>query len=161
MSRLFVTGDTRGGEALGFKKLSTKKWPIQRELTKDDYLVILGDFGLIWSDPPSPEATYWLDWLTSKSFTTLFVGNHENHDLLVKLPTTNLLGADVGHISGTTVYHLRRGRVYAVNEGQSDQIRFLAYGGAQSTDRDSRVEGVSWWKNEIPNYADMLRLVRI
>ena len=54
-------------------------------MTKDDYVVICGDFGGVWDfKGESPEEKYNLDWLESRNFTTLFVpGNHENYDRLV------------------------------------------------------------------------------
>ena len=50
-------------------------FPEQREMTKDDYVIVLGDFG-IWRD--SPQQRWYLNWLEEKHFTTLFIdGNHE------------------------------------------------------------------------------------
>lgn len=48
-------------------------------MTKDDYVIICGDFGGVWDYKiSSPSENYWLDWLNDKPFTTLFVdGNHE------------------------------------------------------------------------------------
>ena len=76
---IYVTGDTHAN--LDISKLSTKKFPQQRELTKDDYVIVAGDFGLVWDG--SGREIYWQDWLADKNFTTLFVdGNHENFDIL-------------------------------------------------------------------------------
>ena len=43
MSRVFVTGDTHGD--MDIKKMNMRYFPLQKELTKDDYLIIAGDFG--------------------------------------------------------------------------------------------------------------------
>ena len=43
MSRIFITGDTHAD--YDWKKLMTKSFPVQKELTKDDYVIIAGDFG--------------------------------------------------------------------------------------------------------------------
>jgi hypothetical protein len=73
---IFVTGDTHGE----FTCFSTDGFPEQKEMTKDDYIIICGGFG-IWND--SKEERFWLKWLDEKPFTTLFAdGNHENYDLL-------------------------------------------------------------------------------
>ena len=40
-ARFFVTGDTHGDYDIG--KVSTRRWPLQKELSKEDYLIILGD----------------------------------------------------------------------------------------------------------------------
>jgi hypothetical protein len=41
-------GDTHG--ELDTRKLNTSNFPEQRRMTKEDYAVILGDFGLVWND---------------------------------------------------------------------------------------------------------------
>lgn len=69
---IYVTGDCHGG----FQRFGMKYFPQQKELDRDDYMIICGDFGGIWED--TPQERYWLDWLEGKPFTTLFVdGNHE------------------------------------------------------------------------------------
>ena len=48
-------------------------------MTKDDYVIICGDFGGVWifAEESSREKES-LDWLNNKNFSTLFVnGNHE------------------------------------------------------------------------------------
>lgn len=41
---IYVTGDTHAN--IDIEKLNTTKFPQQKNLTKDDYLIICGDFGL-------------------------------------------------------------------------------------------------------------------
>ena len=87
---IYVTGDTHGASEEGgfMRRFSESCFPGQRELTKEDCVVICGDFGGVWKtdrvrvreSPPEKEA---LDWLEARPFTTLFVpGNHENYDRL-------------------------------------------------------------------------------
>ena len=40
--------------------------PEQREMTKDDYVIVLGDFG-IWND--TEKQRYNLNWLDERNFT--------------------------------------------------------------------------------------------
>ena len=49
-------------------------------MTKEDYVIICGDFGGVWNkEVENKEEKHLLDWLEEKPFTTLFVdGNHEN-----------------------------------------------------------------------------------
>ena len=62
-------------------------------MTKDDYVIICGDFGY-WDD--SGEQRYWRKWLTEKSFTLLWVdGNHENYDMLKRIPAVSWKGGKV------------------------------------------------------------------
>ena len=46
MTRIFITGDTHGD--YDWHKLNTKFFPEQKEFTKDDYVIITGDFGGVW-----------------------------------------------------------------------------------------------------------------
>ena len=70
---IYATGDTHGG---WMHRLNMASFPEQKDMKKDDYVIILGDFGL-WDD--SRRERQALDWLEGRSFTTLFVdGNHEN-----------------------------------------------------------------------------------
>ena len=81
---IYVTGDCHGN----FQKFSTEQFPEQQKLTKDDYVIVCGDFGGVWNyEKESNNEKYWLDWLNDKPFTTLFVdGNHENFDRLYNYP---------------------------------------------------------------------------
>ena len=144
MGRVFITGDTHGHLNIG--KLSAKFFPVGRELTKRDYVIICGDFGLVFNNIQTAQENYWLKWLNGRPWTTLFVdGNHENHPKLAQLENCVKFGKDVGKLS-PSIYHLRRGRVYEIH-GKN----FLAYGGALSIDKDLREDGISWWKEEIPS----------
>ena len=85
---IYVTGDTHAN--IDINKLSTKKFPQQKTLTKKDYVIVCGDFGLVWD--ASSREMWWQKWLGNKRFTTLWVdGNHENYDALKLLPITKKL----------------------------------------------------------------------
>ena len=43
---MYITGDTH--IPIDIKKLSAKKFPEQKNLTKKDYVIICGDFGGVW-----------------------------------------------------------------------------------------------------------------
>ena len=60
---VFVTGDTHGDWK---SRLNRYVFPEGVELTKDDYVIVCGDFG-IWDDGPREHAN--LDWLENKKFT--------------------------------------------------------------------------------------------
>ena len=77
---LYITGDTHGM----FERFSSRSFPEGKHLTKDDYVIILGDFGGIWDVNKSSKAElYDLQWLEDKPFTILFIdGNHENFERL-------------------------------------------------------------------------------
>lgn len=163
---VFVTGDTHGGWV---HRLNMESFPEQRQLSKNDYVIILGDFGL-WQD--TKEERYNLDWLDSRSFTTLWIdGNHENYDRIKELPVEEWHGGKVQRVR-PSVIHLMRGQVYEI-EGK----KFFTFGGASSHDiRDGilepdqkkmikewnkdpfklfRINHVSWWKEELPSEEEM------
>ena len=78
---IYLTGDTHG--VYGMDRFSPDNFPAGEELSRDDLMVILGDFGLFWSDPPSEGERKELERLSSRPWTTLFLeGNHENFTLL-------------------------------------------------------------------------------
>ena len=84
---IFITGDLHGDYDI--HKLSSKCFTVQRELTRSDYVIICGDFGLLWDN--SDEEKYWLKWLDEKPWTTLWIdGNHENYDMLSAFPITEI-----------------------------------------------------------------------
>ncbi len=147
MGRTFITGDTHAE----FNRLSTSKFKEQANLTKDDVVIILGDFGGIWNaNGEDGYERWWLNWLESKPFTTVFVdGNHENFDRLAKLEEREWNGGKVGVVR-ESIFHLKRGEVFNIN-GKT----FLAIGGAKSVDQEYREEGKTWWPQEEVTDADL------
>lgn len=150
---VYLTGDIHGDDSIN--KLAFGKFPEGRGLTRDDLVIVLGDFGLFWEDPVPRRDAYWLRWLEDRPWTTAFIdGNHENHDMLAALPDKQELGGTVGcDPRWPHVWHLRRGNVYETGDG----IRLLALGGASSHDRQWRKEGRTWWPGELPDESDFDR----
>ena len=61
---IYITGDCHAD----FSRLLIEKFPIQTEITKDDYVIICGDFGGIWTfEKESIQEKYWLDYLNEKT----------------------------------------------------------------------------------------------
>ena len=133
---IHITGDIHGTISVN-KRLNTRNFPQQKQLTKNDYVIIAGDFGLIWDG--SKEDQYWLKWLNkTKPFTTLFIdGNHENFDLLEEYPVEIWNGGKVHRINDSVI-HLMRGQVFEI-EGK----KIFTFGGAASHDKEYRKEGKS------------------
>jgi hypothetical protein len=145
--KVYVTGDTHC--PIDIKKLNSESFPEGKTLTKDDIVIILGDFGLLWKDIPDKEEKYWTNWLNNKPWTTLFVdGNHENHNRLKQLPEKTMFGGKVGEVSHS-IFHLKRGEVYTFNDK-----KVISIGGAMSTDKQYRRENISWWKEELLSYQE-------
>ena len=141
---VWITGDTHVPNDIS--GLTSKRWPLGSTLCKDDYLIIAGDFGLLWAAYPDKEEKHWTKWLQDKPWTTLFVdGNHENHYRLANLPTREMFDSEVG-VAAEGIYHLRRGHIYLI-----DNKTFFTFGGAESIDRWTRTLGISYWDEEIPS----------
>ena len=144
-------------------------------MTKEDYVIICGDFGGVWNkEVENKEEKHLLDWLEEKPFTTLFVdGNHENFDRLYSYPVELWHGGKV-HKIRRSVIHLMRGQIYEI-DGKS----FFTFGGASSHDIESgilepedpdfkekkkwldrewqsyRVNHITWWAQELPSEEEM------
>ena len=148
----YITGDTHG--TTDWEKLNTTNFPEQKYMSDYyDFLIIVGDFGGIWDG--AEQDNYILKTYNKRNFTTLFIdGNHENHDLLDKYPVEEWNGGKVHKISDRVI-HLMRGQVYNIFG-----TTFFTMGGAESTDKEYRKEGESWWAREMPSdeeYEEALR----
>ena len=168
---IYVTGDCHAD----FTKFDTDNFTEQTEMTKDDYVIICGDFGGVWNkDEESRREKWWMDWLENKSFTTLFVdGNHENFDRLYSYPVEEWKGGKIHRIR-PSVIHLMRGQVFTIEEK-----KIFTFGGARSHDisggilesddpdfykkrkalekdwRPYRINHLSWWEQEMPMEEEM------
>lgn len=170
---VFITGDCHAN----FHKFSSAAFSIQKEMTRDDIVIVCGDFG-IWHD--NNEERYWRKWLSKKNFTIVFVdGNHENFDRLYsdEFPIVDFHGGKAHQIE-ENIFHLMRGCMFEF-EGK----KFWCFGGASShdiqdgiLDRDNfesdeefydtikrwyaedkwfRVNHVSWWEQELPTQEEL------
>ena len=148
-SRVFVTGNIHG--ELDIEKLNEDVFQEQKKLTKDDNLIIIGDFGLIWDGNIKDEMI--LDNLNNRGFNILFVdGAHENFDMLYEYEEVTIYGGRA-HKIRDNIFHLIRGEVYTIG-GK----KFVVFGGGESTDKKFREEGISYWKEEIPSNDDWTNL---
>lgn len=142
---IFVTGDKHGN----FNLLTEKYFEIGKNLTKNDYVIVLGDFGVPFNVKPTEKEKSTLNWLNKQNWTTLFVdGNHENFDYLDKLESVPFGNSEVGKIKDS-IFHLKRGNIYDLNG-----YKCLTFGGADSIDKNRRIPGVSWWPREIPSFKE-------
>jgi len=139
-NRIYTIGDLHGGEDGSSMFLETKRFPEQKKLTKLDVLIQLGDFGYIWYyDEYTKEYRKDLNFiktLINRKFTTLIIdGNHENFDLIYKLPIIEKWGGKVREykINDKSLYIAIRGEVYIINNK-----KIFTFGGAQSSCKSER-----------------------
>lgn len=169
---IYITGDTHGS----FKRrFSVDSFPEQKDMTKDDYLIICGDFGGIWdAGKESKSEKWWLDWFEERNFSLLFVdGNHENFDRLYNTPVKDWHGGKV-HELRPHVLHLMRGQIFEIG-GK----KIFTFGGARSHDisdgilesddpnfsmkkkwldkggKSYRINHLSWWEQELASEEEM------
>jgi len=64
---IYITGDTHGD----FSRFSEESFPEQKDLKRDDYMIICGDFGGVWCGDERDDKS--LDMLAELPFTILFV----------------------------------------------------------------------------------------
>lgn len=167
---IFVTGDIH---AEIYPRFSNASFPAQKGLTKDDIVIVAGDFGIPWTDGGAQDA-YALRELEKRPFTTCFVdGNHENYDLLEQYPEQTWHGGRVHRLSDSVI-HLMRGQVFDI-----DGTTIFTFGGAASHDVDDgildaydpdlknkaralrkagkyryRINHLSWWEREMPDRSE-------
>lgn len=120
---LYITGDTHGD----FSRFRPESFYEQERLTKEDVILVAGDFGGVWYGDSRDDAG--LNFLDSRPFTTAFVsGNHENYDALAAYPQAEWHGGRVRTIR-PSVLMLERGQVFDLG-GRT----FFTMGGASSHD---------------------------
>lgn len=143
---IYITGDTH--RELDIHTINPDEFAAGRNLTRDDYVIIAGDFGCIWDGDDGDR--FWLKWINSLPWTTLFIdGNHENFDVLNTYPEQMWHGGKVHRIRDN-IYHLMRGEIFSI-DGQT----IFVFGGGFSHDVAYRVEHRSWWKDELPTNAEV------
>ena len=152
---IYITGDTHNLEDMSNLSTSNMKFCCMQQAA--DYksienVIVLGDFGLPWYNCPVDEGgilpknrsdDYLLKWYSQKPFQIFAVqGNHENYDMIEKLPQEQMFGGTVLRLS-YNVFYLKRGEIYTIEDKS-----FLVLGGAASTDKIFRIPHESWWEQE-------------
>ena len=146
---IILSGDTHG--LLDLDKV-TDYFEANDEFTKEDYLIILGDAGVLWNGVEDKDVQQILNNLP---VTTLWLdGNHENFDML-KSYTEDIWHGGRVHFISDSIIHLERGQIFEI-----DGLSFFTFGGANSIDKSIRRTGLSWWPEEMPSdyeYEEGLR----
>lgn len=195
---LYFTGDVHSNI---IERFSYSRHPELRDLTEDDIVFVLGDFGCPWFNPDfhfydfwlkpgkEKEEHYKLNFLSEKPWTTIIVaGNHDNYDLIKKMPLVELGGAEV-----CQMYYDRKiyNNIYYIETPQFMEIqgqKLLLIPGAESHDVDFliepknvhakdflryvqrqerngeqifyRVNNFTWWKEEKINRDKVIKLLK-
>lgn len=150
---IWVCGDTHGTNDIDKVQDFFESLEAYQEVTKEDYLIILGDVAVCWDDGIGD--AYIRDILQQLPCTVLWLdGNHENFDEIDTYPVKEWHGGKVQFIR-EDIIHLMRGQVYEI-----DGKTFFTFGGGLSIDKIWGTQGKSWWPQEMPSeeeYAEGLR----
>lgn len=136
---IYITGDTHGDRFRFIKNtLDDENW------TKDDFLIVCGDFGYIFLNDSAEEK--FLDYLEAKPYTICFCdGNHENFPAIFSYPEITWKGGKV-HKIRKNIFHLMRGQFFTI-----ENKKIFTMGGAYSIDRYMRKLNYSYWNEELPS----------
>ena len=128
---IYFCGDTHGINEIG--KITNKAFA--GGLSADDFVIVLGDFGLFWSERID-------EFMARKNIekyfpaTLLFIdGNHENFDMLDRLPRERKFGGTVG-VGGENIFGCGaakftrlQGDIFCVSVARLASIRRIGYRG--------------------------------
>ena len=146
---IYATGDCHGN----FRRFQPEYFPEQAGMTKNDMVIIAGDFGGVWFGDSRDDET--LDWLERLPFTLVFVcGNHENYDALATYPAAEWRSSKA-HCVRPHVLHLMRGQIFEL-----ESYRFFTMGGAKSHDTNHRINHISWWRQELPSDEEYIEALQ-
>jgi hypothetical protein len=144
---ILLSGDFHGnarGELSTITSKNLRKKYGEEPFRDINFHIILGDGGFMWPGNERTDA-YNYRVLGLRPFPVLCViGNHEPM-LGMSLPEIDIGIGEAVYLVNTKplVAYLKRGRVYRI-----DGFKFLVMGGALSIDREYRIPGKSWWKEE-------------
>lgn len=169
---VYLCGDCHGS----FERFSTKNFPEQKEMTRDDIVICLGDCAITWDDTYAEREKYLIKWFGEKNFTFCYItGNHEGYDRLKRYPVVDFHGGKAIQL-GQNVFCLKRGEIF-----DFEGYKFFTFGGARSHDIDGgvfepheknkikeaerkwmqnlgghyRINHISWWAEEMPSEEEM------
>lgn len=146
MNNIYIFGDTHGTHEID-------KIFLVDEYEKDDFIIVCGDFGVLWKDEISPAESHIMNEISKLPCTLLFVdGNHENFNRLKKLKSVQKFGGVAGEYIKDKCYHLRRGEIYTL-AGKNTFVM----GGALSIDKRFRTPNLSWWADEAISDDELMR----
>lgn len=141
---IYLTGDIHRDI---FERFNELNYPIIKDIKEEDYLIVLGDFGVIWYGDERDD--YLLDWLEKEPYTILFVeGNHSHVPRICKYPLEIWKNGQIHRIR-KNIIHLMRGQVFNI-----ENKKFFTFGGGNSIDKRYRIPGLTWWEEEMPNLEE-------
>ncbi len=167
---LYFHGDIHGNIIGNF---SYRRNPEMRALTKDDYLIVLGDCGVPWNYATEKRDLHQLDWLNKKPYKTIFItGNHDNYDLIEQMPQINFCNGiarqavfkdktfeNIVYIDKPTTLDIQEQHILVIPGADSHDIQDgiidgndpnwkKLYKTAWKSGKWVRVSHITWWSQE-------------
>ena len=138
------------GDTHGFKNAFEQ---IDSAAADSPVVIQVGDFGVLFHEVCPVEG--WFNARTGGAAWITCGGNHDNWPLWRTKPEVNLFGGKVRRLA-SGCYFADRNTV--LNIGGT---KILFFGGAESTDRYRRTEGVDWWREESPDWNEFSKFVEV
>ena len=148
---VFATGDTHGN----FLRFRPENFPEQENMTKNDYVIICGDFGGVWDGSKKERQT--LDWLESL---------HGGKVQFIRPHVIHLLRGQVFEIEGYTFFTMGGASSHDISDGILDPYADdfeEQYWFMRRLRCSFRVDHHSWWKEELPSdeeYTEALKTLK-
>lgn len=172
---LVCSGDFHGDET----RVSYRRYPELRGLKEGDIFFQLGDFGILWDfNYPSKRDAYKLKQINDKPWTTIaIVGNHENYDVIEKMPIiekfggcmrqcvyNNIVYKHIFIIDHITILDIEEKHILCIPNAESHDIHHLLNPTDENYKTDLymckkyhcwyRIIGESWWPQEKMNVQE-------
>jgi len=144
---IYITGDTHGH--LDINKLKD----LQPKVCEEDYIIVLGDFGLPGFCGRKHDRALMQFYRNFKCKILFLDGNHENFYSLNLLRVTQWNGGRVQYVADNII-HLMRGEIYTLGG-----VSILTCGGGLSIDKNIRTLGVDYFLEEELSYREFEYMV--
>lgn len=143
---IYITGGIDGANRIA--KLNCKNFKEQKQMSSNDYLIICGDFKLVYNN--SEEEKRLLNLLAKKHFKILLVeGANENFDLLNDCNSILFNGTPAQKIAGNII-RLKRGYIYNI-----DNYKILTIGGGIPKSKVLNIPHSTYWTESLPTKEDI------
>lgn len=143
---MYVTGDTHGNLDCLIRRIKD---------LRDDIVLVTGDFGFVWdnSNKENRRLNILEQFLAERNLKVITCyGNHSGRTVLKnEYQETDYCGGKAKFIRSNIIY-LENGYVFNIADK-----KIFVMGGAESIDKANRIEGVSWWREEVPSTLEFNR----
>ena len=176
---IYITGDTHGQV---IERFSYRQHPDLRNLTTEDFMFILGDFGQPFGKAFYKQAQNTFRFLNDKPWTTIVIGgNHDDYDYWESCPQVSLCGGiarqatfdnetySVFFIDHITIFNINDEHILCIPKAEShdiwnlldpeDENYKMQVRQLKRTGQFFRVKHVTWWPQEKMNVEENMNFM--